>query len=388
MNLSMCEVIVYQEHYPKIDDVEAVLKGRETVKKYIIVLHDKDVEENGNPKKSHYHIYLHFGRSQNTDMCCEWFQVQSNAIEKIKGSRWSGAELYAVHENKPEAYQYDPNAVRANYDYIKALAKASKAYKQKNLPQTLASAILSGQMTYRQAYRDLLKYDYSKEATRYLKDAYYIYSRNLPPNRNIDVVFFTGQPGAGKTDIAKAMATAECKDYYISESGADPMGDYMGEQVLILDDVREDTFTLVEWLKLLDNHTNSGIRSRYSNKFFSGDTIYITSAYNPMFWFLNTGENRDQFFRRINQYIVVTFDKVFQYNGFKVSNSGYVEPKGEAVCYNNPVPMWHPKNVPKDGTYNESASKFTKAFTKAVEMKQNEIQSQMKEITDIKELEK
>ena len=305
MNLSMCEVIVYQEHYPKIDDVETVCKKYNTIKKYIISLHDKDVKEDGTLKKAHYHVYLHFGRSQNTELVQEWFKVAPQDVEKIKG-RWSDAEEYAVHANVPESYQYDPQGVCASYDYVTALGKAIKAKKQKKLAPTLASAIIRGEKSYRQAYNELLAFDYNKDATKYLRDAYAIYSRNLSPNRQIDVVFMSGATGSGKTTLAKLLAEAEGKDYYISASGSDPMGDYMGEKVLILDDVREESFTFIEWLKLLDNNTNSAIRSRYNNKFFSGDTIYVTSVYDPSMWFLGIKEDRRQFFRRITQYIKVT----------------------------------------------------------------------------------
>lgn len=387
MNVSMCEVILYQEHYPTISAIEEICQKYKTIKKYIISYHDRDVFENGEPKKNHYHVYLHFGRTQSTDMLKEWFNVALQDIEKIKG-RWTDAEEYAVHANKPEAYQYPPEGVVASYDYINALAKAIKAKKQRKLAPLLASQILNGTKSYSQAYRELLQYDYNKDATRYLRDAYAIYSRTLSPSRQIEVVLIYGNTGTGKTTLAKLLAEAEGKDYYISASGADPMGDYMGEKVLILDDVREETFTFLEWLKLLDNNTNSAIRSRYNNKYFTGDTIYITSASNPVMWFLNINENRAQFYRRITQFIMVTDDQVSQYNGFTVNSGGWVEPVFTGMTYKNPVAQMYPKDKQTQTNNSDSAAKFTRSMASLFDKINKQNQPNFEPITDMKEIEK
>lgn len=382
MNVSMCEIVLYQEHFPTIEDVEKICKEHTTTKKYAICMHDQDQNENGDPLKAHYHVLLHFGRSIDTANCESWFGCSSSAVEKIKG-RWKDALLYLIHRNSPQKHQYPVEAVKASFDFADELARAERAEKQAKLAQTLATSVISGEKSYRQAFKELSEFDYTKDGTRFLRDAYGIYSRNLSPERNIEVIFLYGEAGAGKTTLAKLLSQAEGKDCYISASGTDPMGDYMGEKVLILDDVREETFSLVEWLKLLDNNTNSAIRSRYNNKIFTGDTIYITSASNPVFWFLNTHENRSQFFRRISQFICVTPDKVTQYNGFTVNSGGYVEPVATGIYYNNPVAQMYPKQAQRV----DSSAKFARSMVNVFERLNKEQENRMKEITDMEWLE-
>lgn len=74
LKLTMCEVQLYQEHYPDYDEIEQIIKKHKMVKKYAFALHDKDIYLVDNPsngakagdvKKAHYHIYLYFGTSFN-----------------------------------------------------------------------------------------------------------------------------------------------------------------------------------------------------------------------------------------------------------------------------------------------------------------------------------
>ena len=111
MQLTMCELVLYQEHYPDINDVVAICEQYASIKKYAILLHDND------GVKPHYHAMLHFGTSFNTDNLMKWFHdLQENQIEKVKCGRYSGAVAYLTHENAPGKYQYPRSLVRANFD--------------------------------------------------------------------------------------------------------------------------------------------------------------------------------------------------------------------------------------------------------------------------------
>lgn len=136
-------------------------------------------------------------------------------------------------------------------------------------------------------------------------------------DRNIKVMIFTGDTGTFKTTYAKQYAKNNNQSICISSSSNDPMQDYMGEDILVLDDIRDTTFKFHDLLKVLDNHTKSSVQSRYSNKAFIGDTIIITSSVPLSEWYFNEKkEDKEQLYRRIPVQMQFTKDNisVFQYD--------------------------------------------------------------------------
>ena len=76
-----------------------------------------------------------------------------------------------------------------------------------------------------------------------------------------------------------------------------------GEEILLLDDVRGDSLTASDWLKVLDPYNISPISARYQNKIGAAKVIIITSSKHPLTFFYHTkGNNREdlsQYVRRI-----------------------------------------------------------------------------------------
>lgn len=134
----------------------------------------------------------------------------------------------------------------------------------------------------------------------------------MDKNREIAVVFCCGDTGTGKTTFAKQYCDSAKKSYCVSSSSNDPMQDYKGEDVLILDDLRDSDYKFTDLLKILDNHTKSTVRSRYHNKAFIGEMIIITS-YKPLndWYFDISSENKHQLYRRIKTMYKFTADKIF-----------------------------------------------------------------------------
>lgn len=97
-------------------------------------------------------------------------------------------------------------------------------------------------------------------------------------NRSIKVVYITGEAGAGKTTIAKRYCEQHGYSYCVSGSTRAPLQDYQGEDALILDDLRPETFSLADLLKLLDLHTASSAGARYHDKWLEVRIIIITTV--------------------------------------------------------------------------------------------------------------
>lgn len=125
--------------------------------------------------------------------------------------------------------------------------------------------------------------------------------------RHLEVVYICGPSGSGKTTIAKYFAQLAGFDAFVSGSGEDFMDGYDNEECIVLDDFRAGTMLFSEVLKLLDNHTNSSVKSRYFNKDISNcKLIFITTVLRPRELYSKKFEESDepfeQFARRIKHH--------------------------------------------------------------------------------------
>jgi adenylate kinase family enzyme len=121
--------------------------------------------------------------------------------------------------------------------------------------------------------------------------------------KSVTVIWVEGASGSGKSTFAINLAKNNNKSYVVSSSSNDVMQDYTAQDYLILDDLRDDTFTFTDLLKLLDNYVISTIKSRYNNKMFLGDTIIVTSCKPLCEWYSNSSEDKTQLYRRINMFV-------------------------------------------------------------------------------------
>ena len=150
--------------------------------------------------------------------------------------------------------------------------------------------------------------------------------------KKVKVIFVEGAAGSGKSTFAQSLAINNKKTYCVSSSSNDVLQDYTCEDYLILDDLRDTTFTFEDLLKLLDNFVISTVKSRYKNKLFLGDYIVITSAKPLKEWYLDTPEDRKQLFRRISMFARC------RRNGNSMVADLYIPKQGQTVIdeYGNP----------------------------------------------------
>ena len=326
MNKRHIELIAYQDQITR-NMIELVCSGYTTIKEWAYILHDKDINPDGTPKKAHYHIYLNFGTSQDIELVCSWFQLPINQAEKIKG-RKKDILKYLIHKNAPTKFQYDINDIKTNITDI-------------NLDDPIDIIGDFEHFSYAQMLLHLNSITDTTQRVRDYKRLKHLWSlqceiKATGGNRDMRVLFITGETGTGKSTIAKQFCAISKKDYVISSSSNDPLQDYKGQNVLILDDLRDSTLPFQDLIKILDNHTSSSMRSRYNNKVFNGDMIIITSSVPLDKWYNSLDskvpfESLKQLYRRISEYIVLTKDTITTYS--KVSDLG--EPDGEPFTIDN-----------------------------------------------------
>ena len=153
------------------------------------------------------------------------------------------------------------------------------------------------------------------------------------------VVFVHGDAGIGKTRfatdfiteaISAANAHGERWQVYRAATG-NPLDDWRGEEVLLLDDLRASAMDANDWLLLLDPYNASPAKARYKNK---GEVaprlIVITATIEPVEFFYyarqkgNVDEALDQFIRRLAS--VVKVYRADDINRYLVQHIGKIEP--------------------------------------------------------------
>ena len=294
-----CE-IVQQLEYMSQEDVEAGL-DHNAVQDYAYILHDKDVHEDGTPVAPHWHIMIRFKRPVQTESLCKWFGIKSNMIGYILGT-FGDAVAYLTHRNKPEKYQYLDEEIKSNYDFKveveKALSKKKASQRKEEIIELIRSGIVR-EYNYTE-YITALEYDKFKRAI----DNAFTYRRDTLKSldRHMNVIYIYGGSGTGKTTYAKQLATNKGLSCYISSGSNDPLDGYKGQDCLILDDIRPGDFLLSDFLKILDNNTQSTVKSRYKNKLLECQYLIVTTSFDiPVFFDLlldSEGESVKQMERR------------------------------------------------------------------------------------------
>lgn len=295
---------VYIKFETVVSTLEEWAKSRQMT--YYAIVHDKDINpDTGVPSPTHYHIVIRFATPCPKSDVIKKFPV--GYPEKTKSALAS--VQYLVHKNHPKKYRYDWSDVKTN-DLDLTWAKVTTRTQGEVSLTGILEDIESG---------SLLEYQiplipagiYSKYKNQ-IQNAFEHRGLTImqEKDRNIEVYYITGDTGIGKTTYAKDLAdslTGLTGCYCVSSGSNDALQDYKGEPVLILDDLRADSFKLHDFLKLTDNHTRSSSKSRYRNKPFLGDYIIITSIKPLSFFYDQTPfDEKAQLYRRILYNIHIT----------------------------------------------------------------------------------
>ncbi len=369
-----CEYVQQIKHLKfKIDDLEKIINTHRTIKEWAYIIHDKDYKSNGTPKEPHIHLYLNFGQSNaNFKTVAKWFKDEEQYVSKVKG-RKSDILLYLTHQNAPDKYQYSIEDIKSNIDIEQAIDDDQKNHSLiENIKQTVTD-FMQEKTTYAQAQKrlqDIKKLCDDEKVTAKWLSAFDMVQKiwkqqcimSTKGKRDMQIIFIYGDSGSGKSTYAELYAKMLCekkgyRDFARSSASNDILQDYMGEDILILDDYRDvDEMTgksenLSDTLKMLDPHYASSSKSRYTNKTFRGKLVIITSTKDPLRWFEGTKEQRWQFFRRISMLIEIDKDQVTEYQesnsekgvpflcGFK-HDGAYIEKAKIKAQFENPVPEY------------------------------------------------
>ena len=206
---------------------------------------------------------------------------QKQPIGRRMKSDIGGAISYLTHRNAPDKHQYDDSEVVAQqgYDWQAVRAKSEALQAENKSYRNVLTKIEQGEIRRYNLMDNVSMAMYMTHKLDFERAFEYREAKlKSNPNRKIDVIYISGDPGAGKTTLAKQLCEKRGLSYCLSGSTRDPVQDYDGQDALILDDLRPEAFPLSDLLKLLDNNSNSSVSARYHDRWLEVKLIIVTTV--------------------------------------------------------------------------------------------------------------
>lgn len=351
------------EHWKTWDDITSVKLARDgdirplletvinklnkaniTVKEAYGIKHDKDevrvwdqklMKNSIEKKANHVHFLFKFERGASLNKIALAIGIEPQYLEKLKSGRYGydNCLAYLTHAKDETKYQYRPEEVTTvlGEDYTSIYnrsietwlkGRATKKAKETNLSvDWLVERILDGEVTKRNIMLTDEYYAIYGQHKRKINEALETAGERRSYRTIADleagkfrktVIFIQASSGVGKTklskDLIELIQASAVKNGLNWEAcmtaSTNAFDEYSGQEILFLDDIKGNSFTVSDWLKLLDPYTISPISARYHNKMGSARVIIITSTKLPveLFYFANGNHNEDlgQFVRRID----------------------------------------------------------------------------------------
>ena len=98
-------------------------------------IHDRDVEDDGSPKKSHFHLLLSYSSATTLNNIRDWFNICGMPNSDLHSVRvcasGAGYFRYLTHKDNPEKAQYNDKDIRIFNDFDEVLKKFSKTASDK-----------------------------------------------------------------------------------------------------------------------------------------------------------------------------------------------------------------------------------------------------------------
>lgn len=305
------------------------------IKNYALILHNHDTKENGEKIKPHYHVWLYSKDRISIGKIAKSLgdnEQQFESMTKRGNSLRSSAEnslLYLIHGtfNSQDKYQYSAEDVKANFNYQDFITKLGENSNEKSNasknPESILNEYKNGKITKTAAVKALMaisarcyaKYanqlDKIEDGLRQIRFEKWL-KHKKKTNEKIKVVWVYGAAGTGKTHYCRDFCERKKFDFFVTTASNDPFQDYDGQKVLIIDELRPDTFRYRDLLQILDpyNFDQKKTIARYHNARIMSDYIFVTSPFDPFTLYSKMNNSSqdgfDQLYRRIG--LVLQFD--------------------------------------------------------------------------------
>ena len=310
-----------------------ILEGLSCVENYALIVHDKDLNEEGELVEPHVHCIIDFRYPTSLTTISNQLRIKSEHFQLIRqkkpwGKTWvtdiGGGLSYLTHRNVENKHHYSDDEVIANAGWDWKLERMKSEEIQKKLKlENIIQGIIDG---------DIQRFNLSE----YVDEHIYINNRRMiesafdykrlmaarANDRNMECIFISGKSGTGKTTLAKDFAKSLDNECFISGGSNDPFQGYSGQKVIVIDDARPGLFSAAEWLKITDNHTSSLVHARYHNVLLDAKYLIVTSIMTIEQFFKDSfpKEEVTQFYRRFKTVIEVNHENILFYEYSKTKN--------------------------------------------------------------------
>lgn len=308
------------------------------IAKLAFVLHDKDKYDTGEFVKPHIHWLLELKQKRDLDETAYRFFVNPQQIEK--GSQGKNGLIgrigYLTHQAEPDKFKYDVNDVETfeTFDYADYINK-NNLYFQKRLAHNrkiqakndvdfYLQQVQQGKLFLEDMLADINLFNIYANNKQKFRDAFQAYAelnsfRTIQARKSgqfeFTTIFIHGKSGLGKTTIAMAIID-KIKEYADSDgikwrsysgSAKNAVDDYKAQELILFDDLKQDSFLVADWLKILDSRNESTISGRFHNRPLSARLIILTTIDSPFNYFdFGADEPKEQFIRRLSYVINIS----------------------------------------------------------------------------------
>ena len=319
--------------FSNLDALKRRVQSLSKLKRFAMIVHDKDTNGDNELVKPHVHVMLEFESPRMLSAIAKELDDAPEHFESMTKHNKNGINngfAYLVHrtKNASNKYQYDPNKVIANFNYQSFLDKLKAEvnegrYEGKMGISNLLGDFINGKLTKIEA----------KEAAKNNKPGQFAYickridesevqMEELKADKWIQemqgkheakkVFWIYGPAGVGKTTLAKMITESLDKGYFTTGSSRDYFQNYHGEHCILVDELRPNIIDYSDLLRILDPYNyDCNVPSRYHDHRLTANAIVITSPFSPGDFYihqrdLNTEVDAfKQLHRRLNYVIQV-----------------------------------------------------------------------------------
>ena len=334
LNWEKNKIEIFKEIYERVS-----LMSESEDLKIALIVHDKDISYGTKLVEPHIHGYIEFSNKKDLNVLALNLGILPQYIESSGRGKYGkvNSKAYLIHAKDKDKYQYPASDVETfdTFDYeafinqnkedFENYSATRKREKSEESLDLVLSKVQLGELTYNDVMEDdNLAFLFGNNQQKF-RERFNFYGERQAFLRlkslelgeyQLTVLYIQGESEVGKSTLSREIALqVQGKlneiglrgDIY-SASSANPFDDYFGEEILILDDLRENNMSPSDWLKLFDPLNSARMSARYQNKRVVPRLIIMPVYKSPKLFFGEIKEeDLNQFLRRINFLLDVTY---------------------------------------------------------------------------------